>query len=132
MLRPLNRLIRVLGTLVVMMVVVPLGELVIVRAATFNPPDAATLIAAIGTANGNGQDNVINLTSGGTYTIGVVNNGAAGDENGLPVIASSGHTLTINGNGATITRGGSAPNFRFFTVNSGATLTLNQVNVSNG
>ncbi len=108
------------------------GSVTLVRAATFTPTDAATLIADIATANTNGQDNTITLTAGATYTLTAANNGTAGDENGLPVIASSGHTLTINGNGATITRGSGAPNFRFFTVNSGATLVLNQVNLSNG
>ncbi|MHB8735597.1 MAG: choice-of-anchor Q domain-containing protein [Terriglobales bacterium] len=126
--RPARMLVITLCTVLA----VQAGMLTVVRAATFNPPDVPTLIANIATANGNGQDNTINLTAGATYTLTSVNNGAAGDENGLPVITSSGHTLTINGNGATLTRGSGAPNFRFFTVNSGATLTLNQVNVSNG
>ncbi|MDQ6832520.1 MAG: hypothetical protein M3008_03890, partial [Chloroflexota bacterium] len=50
------------------------GSAVFVRAATFTPADAATLIANIATANGNGQDNTITLTAGGTYTLTSVNN----------------------------------------------------------
>jgi len=124
-------IVRALAALLAV-VALSVGNSTLVHAATFNPPDVPTLIANIATANSNGQDNTINLTAGGTYTLTTVNNGVAGDENGLPVIASSGHTLTINGNGATITRGSGAPNFRFFTVSSGTTLILNTLTLTNG
>lgn len=124
-------IVRALAALLAV-VALSVGNSTLVHAATFTPPDVSTLIANIATANSNGQDNTINLTAGGTYTLMGANNGVAGDENGLPVIASSGHTLTIVGNGATITRGSGAPNFRIFTVNSGTTLVLNNFILSNG
>lgn len=97
-------------------------------AATFTiaDGDVTGLISAINTANSNGEVNVINLASTGTYTISSINNGV----NGLPQITSN---LTINGNGATITRDtASADQFRFFQVNSNGILTLNDVAVLNG
>ncbi len=97
--------------------------------------DVAHLISAITTANGNGQDNTIILASGGMYTLSLVNNGdpTTATANGLPVISGT-HTLTIVGNGATIARSaaGGTPNFRFFQVNSGAALALNNLTLTNG
>jgi hypothetical protein len=63
--------------------------------------DVAGLIADINTANSNGQSNVINLTDS-TYDLTTVNNNWYGPD-GLPAISSG---LLINGNGATIQRGG--------------------------
>ncbi|MDQ6604352.1 MAG: hypothetical protein M3Z19_16630, partial [Chloroflexota bacterium] len=112
-----------------------LPTLTVVRAASFNPHDAATLIANIATANGNGADNTITLDAGVTYTLTAVNNGdpAAATANGLPVLSGT-HTLTIVGNGATIARSaaGGTPSFRFFQINSGATLVLNNLTLANG
>ncbi|MHB8735810.1 MAG: hypothetical protein ACYC6M_10960 [Terriglobales bacterium] len=130
MLHPSHRLSRTLGALIVVALLLSFGGLTVVRANTFAATTTAELIADIATANGNGLDNTITLTAGGTYAISSANNGAAGDENGLPVISSSGHTLTINGNGATLAN--SAASARFFTVNSGATLVLNNLTLSNG
>jgi CSLREA domain-containing protein len=81
-------------------------------AATFNIAngDVAGLISAISTANSNNQDDIINLAAGGNYTV----TAAASGEDGFPIITSdSGHSLTINGNSATISRSGTA-SFRFF------------------
>lgn len=96
-----------LGTLVLSLV-----SAVGVQAATFNPTDAASLITAVGTAG----TNTITLTGGTTYTLTTVNN-TVGGANGLPVIAA-GSNVTINGNGATITRSGGTA-FRFFNVATG-------------
>lgn len=83
--------------------------------------DASELIAAINTANGNGQANTIELKVGCTYTLTAADNraGVSGG-NGLPLITSS---LTIAGNGATITevRG---QYFRIFQVAPTGFLTL--------
>ena len=89
----------------------------------------AQLIAAVGAASG--QTATIDLVPGVTYTLTAVNNGAAGSENGLPVITG---TLTINGHGAIIERSSAAgtPNFRLFGVSNGATLALNGLTVRNG
>lgn len=84
------------------------------RAATFNIPngDVAGLIAALNTANGNGEADTINLAASGTYTLMAVDNTSAyRGPNGLPAIASQ---ITINGNGASIQRSSVAgtPDFR--------------------
>ena len=103
--------------------------------AVFNvgPGDVAGLIAAINKANGNGQSNAINLTAS-TYNLTAVNNFWYGPD-GLPAISS---TLTINGNGATLQRASSAPNFRLFYVSGGfdglpaGSLTLNNLTLKGG
>jgi CSLREA domain-containing protein len=107
-------------------------------AATFNIAngDVAALVSALNIANGNSQQNIINLAANGSYTLTAVNNSTNGD-NGLPVIVNNGAstpTLTINGNGATIQRStaGGTPNFRILQVNGGATCVVNNLTVSNG
>jgi hypothetical protein len=109
-----------------------------VGAATFDiaDGDVAGLIAAINTANGNGQADTINLANGGTYTLTTEDNDTNGP-NGLPLITSQ---ITINGNGATIRRDPSyacpvddgTSDFRIFQVGTAGNLTLNDLTVSNG
>ncbi|MEG4340259.1 Ig-like domain-containing protein [Microcoleus sp. D3_18_C2] len=91
------------------------------------------LLWAINQANSTAANDIINLASGSTYTLTALNN-TTGGNNGLPVIlgTSTGGTLTITGNGATITRSGAAPSFRIFNVNSSGNLTLDNLTVSNG
>ncbi|MGE3273051.1 MAG: right-handed parallel beta-helix repeat-containing protein, partial [Chloroflexota bacterium] len=87
------------------------------------------MIAAITTANANGQDDVIDL-GGQTFTLTAVNNTTNGS-NGLPVLlADGGHTLTIS-NG-TIERQGAAPAFRLVHIGSGAHVTFDQVTLRSG
>ncbi|MCH8061585.1 MAG: hypothetical protein IH861_03680 [Chloroflexi bacterium] len=125
-----------LATLALLLVLVGLvirvGTTPIAEAATFNIPDGdvAGLIAAINSANGNGQADVINLAAGGTYTLMVIDNVTEGN-NGLPSFTSE---ITINGNGATILRSNTAgtPDFRFFHVAGGGTLRLDHLTVRNG
>lgn len=92
--------------------------------------DTGALIDAINTANGN-ADTIINL-SNSTYVLTSVNNNTDGDT-GLPAIVSN---MTINGNGAEITRSaaGGTPDFRIMVFNGAAdiTLTLNNLTLSNG
>jgi CSLREA domain-containing protein len=95
--------------------------------------DVAALKAAISTANTNGDADVINLAAKGTYILTTVDNATNGP-NGLPVIVSDGpHSLTINGNGATITRSAAqgTPSFRIGKINSGI-VTISVVTISNG
>ncbi len=68
----------------------------VVRATTFDIPDGniTALKMALSTPGGS---HIINLAPGGTYTLTTVDNGFS---NGLPLIN---RTITINGNGATIT-----------------------------
>jgi hypothetical protein len=89
--------------------------------------DTAGLIAAINTANGNGQTDVINL-GGGSYDLTASDNTSPDGANGLPVITTD---ITINGTGATIRRTG-APTFRILEVGTAGALTLNAVTVSGG
>ena len=93
--------------------------------------DVAGLIAAINTANASTCLTTINLAPNGTYTLTSVaeDDGYAGGA-GLPYIR---HTLTINGNGATIQRSSAAgtPDFRIIYVFL-SDLTLNSVTIRGG
>lgn len=100
--------------------------------AVFNPANVADLIAAINTANTNGENDVINLTPGATYTLTAVDNNVTGNgPTGLPTILNDG-TLTINGNGAIIERDTAAPSFRIFFCEAGSNVTLNNLTLRNG
>ncbi len=109
------RLRDVLALGVLAGLVVPAGS---ASAATFTAAcsgtsgDPVSLVAAINAANAAGGSNTVQLGAGCTYTLTVVDNNWYGP-NGLPAIASD---ITIQGNGATITRPTSAPRFRFFFV----------------
>ena len=94
------------------------------EAANFLCPsgNVTCLIAAINEANGNGQENIIDVEPG-VYTLTGTNNVADGP-NGLPSITS---TLTIRNDqlGVTIERDrNSGSDFRLFHVESQANLTL--------
>ena len=79
-------------------------------------------------AVGNGND-TISLPSDAVLIFTAAHNNIGGG-NALPVITS---TITIIGNGATLIRDvNTAPNFRFFNVAAGATLTLNDIGLRNG
>src|SRR5215213_5558767 len=95
--------VRLLGLLICLGVSL-LGSRV--SAATFNVSDGdvAGLVNAIAGANVNGQDDTINLAADGTYTLTAADNSETGP-NGLPIVRTDGgHTITFNGNAATIAR----------------------------
>lgn len=94
----------------------------------FTATDAASLIAAITTANGNAETDTINLANDITLT--AVDNATDGD-NGLPSITAS-EKLTINGMGNTLERDATAPNFRLIHVALGAELEVNDITLSGG
>jgi|GEM_PF-1486409 len=107
------------------------------QAAVFNIAngDVAALIAAINTANGNTEADVINLATNGTYNLTAVNNTIVnpniGGGNGLPAITNSfagvGPDVTINGNGATIQRN-MASDLRILVIaGSGTEVVINDV-----
>ena len=115
------------------------------KAATFNPANVTQLIADIQTSNTNGENDVINLIPGMTYSITGVEPGVPFSQlfrgnNGLPIIESdNNHKLTINGDNSTIQRdtslftipddpcSGDGLKFRFLQVNPGADLRLNGI-----
>ena len=118
--------------LLIAMLVLAVRPARVARATTFNIPDGDVggLIAAIETANGNGEADIINLAAGGTYTLTVTDNNTDG-ANGLPSIASD---ITISGSGATIQRStaGGTSDFRIFHVGSAGTLSLNDLTIMGG
>ena len=74
--------------------------------------DVGSLIGAVDLANSAPGPDKVALDAGCTYSLPLSDNNWYGP-NGLPEIKSD---VTIVGNGATITRSGSAPQFRFFFV----------------
>ncbi len=95
---------------------------------TFNPVDAAGLIGALQAAEATpGDTTVINLQAGTIYTLTAVNNFWYGPD-GLPPVASN---VVIRGNGATIQRDFSAPNFRLFYVSGGLELRPGSLSMDN-
>lgn len=105
--------------------------------ATFNIAngDVFTLQNAITTANSNGQDDTINLAAGGTYIISSIYTPSGGrPDDGLPAIGEAGHSVTVNGNGATIYRSTSSgvANFRIFEFINGSGATVTNLTIDNG
>ncbi|MBN1582047.1 MAG: hypothetical protein JXA89_15195, partial [Anaerolineae bacterium] len=92
--------------------------------------DVAALIAALNSANGNGEADTITLAAGCVYTLAAADNVTNG-ANGLPSISS---VILIDGNGATIQRDAvtPAPDFRIFHVGGTGNLTLNNLTVRYG
>jgi len=118
----------------------PVMAAMIIVLATFGPVQAANLscpsgdvtclIAAINTANGNGEEDTIMLAAG-TYTLTAVDNATDG-ANGLPSITS---VLTIQGAGAENTileRAATAPPFRLLHVSPNGVLQLDGLTVRGG
>ncbi|MDM4719531.1 right-handed parallel beta-helix repeat-containing protein [Micromonospora sp. WMMA1363] len=85
--------------------------------------DAASLVAAITTANANGGG-MLSLAEKCTYELTTGDGG-----NGLPPVVQP---VTINGNGARITRAANAEPFRILDVAGGGKLTLRDLVVANG
>ena len=99
-------------------------------AATFAPTDVPGLVAAINTANANGEDDVIDL-GGRTFTLTAVDNRTTDGPNGLPgILGDGGRSLTIR-NG-TIERDPAAPLLRFLRVSADATLSLETTALRSG
>lgn len=106
--------------------VLTLGGARTARAASFGCT-TNDLITAIADANGNPDPTTIDLATSCTYTLTDPISDADG-YHGLEINSP----VTINGNGATITRDGSAPKFRILLVTAGGSLTVDNLTVSNG
>lgn len=94
--------------------------------------DTVSLVNAIQAANNETcypGANTINLATNGTYTFTAMQPDPFGDANALPIITSE---IIIEGNGSTLVRGGGAPQFRFFAVDTPGKLTLNALTLRNG
>jgi hypothetical protein len=108
---------KVASVLVVAVIALALGDSA-ARATTFTVPcsgttgDVTALTTDIDAANSAGGSNTIQLVAGCQYTLTHADNNWYGPD-GLPPIASD---LTIEGNGATITRAPTAPKFRLLFV----------------
>ena len=107
-------------------------------AASFSVGTAAELIAAINTANGNGEADTITLTANITLNSTNYANDLTEGVNGLPSITS---IITIEGDGYTIERESSyactithnaSQDFRILHINSSGNLTLNNLTIKNG
>jgi hypothetical protein len=97
---------------------------------TCSKGDVACLVAAINTANANGQVNTIRLAAG-VYTLTAPDNETDGP-NGLPSVTS---TLTIIGVDAAVTaveRAADAPPFRIFRVSAEGVLRLRRMTIRGG
>jgi len=98
-------------------------------AANFIVNDATSLIAAINTANSNNQDDIITFDSDIALT--VANDFTQG-VNGLPsILPDGGSSLTIEGNGFTLSRSGAAA-FRIMHITAGANVFINDLTIENG
>ncbi len=108
-----------------------LGQPLALHAATINVGcDVTELINVLDNANANADADTLELAANCVYTLTQVNNiDTTLGPNGLPVITSE---IIINGNGATIARDASAPQFRLFQINAGAVVTFNQVTLTGG
>jgi hypothetical protein len=94
--------------------------------------DVPGLIAALDAANTNGQPDTVNLAPGATYTLTAPGPSPPSVAAGLTVLADGGQLLTVNGNGATIARAASSPDFRILAVSDGAVVTLSGLTLTNG
>ncbi|MCB1743047.1 MAG: hypothetical protein KDK91_21905, partial [Gammaproteobacteria bacterium] len=93
------------------------------RAASIQVPcSPSALVDAVNTANGNAEDDVIELASGCTYTLSAVDNVDPDyGPNGLPMVTTA-NALVIHGNGATLARSDApgTPEFRLLDVGMAA------------
>jgi predicted outer membrane repeat protein len=88
-------------------------------------PDHCTLREAIHLANTLPGSNTIELANSVTYVLTAADNNL----NGYPLITS---TISLHGNGSTLTRSPSAPPFRLLKISAGAAVTLTQLTLSYG
>ena len=100
------------------------GQCSLIEAIVNANNDAATFPDC---AKGNGADTIV-LPTNANLTLSAIDNNDLG-ATGLPLITS---IVTIEGNGATIARQGSAPAFRLMAVGESGDLTLQRVTLSGG
>jgi hypothetical protein len=120
-----------IGGLVVTLIIVALAFVHPTQAATFSCGDVGCLIAAINTANANGEDDTINLAAV-TYTLTTVNNiHHVSGANGLPRVTSNISIIGAGADATVIERDEGAPLFRLFHIETG-TLILEGLTIKGG
>lgn len=101
-------------------------------AANFIVNDEASLIAAINTANSNNQPDVITFNANIALTAIAESTPTSEGANGLPsILPDGGNSLTIEGNGFTLSRSGAAT-FRIMRISLGANVFINDLTIENG
>src|SRR5262249_30112208 len=107
--------------------------------ANFTAATVPDLIGAMTTANQTADADTITLTPGKTFTLNAAirigfENNSYYSYTGLPVIAPAGGSLTIVGNGDVIERSAAkgTPAFHLFMVDTGASLTLENLTLQGG
>src|SRR5262245_39885598 len=90
--------------------------------ALFNPGTVEQLHLDVNAAKTNGEEDIINLAAGATYSL------------TESLVFTNDGPVTINGNGATLTRasGPGTPQFGIIKVDDGATLSVDRVTITNG
>ena len=126
------RLLRSLGIEPLVYALLIFSTPAVLSAAVFHiaPGDVPGLIAAINTANANGEENTINLEPG-TYTLTRINNEDFGPS-GLPSIVGE---ININGGNAKATiieRDQNAPGFRIIHIEDSGKLSINGLTIRGG
>ncbi len=103
-----------------------------------NGPAITDLLQKFAIAATNGESDTFNLVPFASYTFSSVGETLADGTNAIPSILADGagrNGITINGNGATFSRAGGGPNFRFFRLSgsaSSAFLTINDLTMTGG
>lgn len=97
--------------------------------AIVNANNDSALYASPGECVAGAGADTINLPAGGSFTLTAAYGYEYYSDTGLPLIDSD---ITIEGNGAEITRDGAAGPFRILAVGAGGDLTLNDATLSNG
>jgi large repetitive protein len=130
----MGRLGRRLGLQIIVCTFVALVLVCRAQGAVFNiaAGDVTALIDAINTANGNNEDDTINLAAG-TYTLTAADNEITGNgPNGLPSITSSINMRGAGADSTVIARDAGALAFRIFHVAATGVLRLRGVTITGG
>jgi predicted outer membrane repeat protein len=94
--------------------------------------DVGQFNTAIVSSCSNNEDNTIHLAPGGTYTFQAVNNNDYGNSALQTIIANNGHSLTIEGNGATLQRSADCPPCRYLTIFGTVSVTIDNLTFQGG
>lgn len=116
--------------LLIMMFIMTAGRIPTAQAVNIGNGDVGAIVTALRNIPNDGSGNlVLDLTANGTYAVG----SSFQDFFGATAFPALYGRVTINGNGATLTRAAGAAPFRFFFLaNSTATLTITNLTINGG